>query len=152
MDIILYIPYCKGQKMAFFGKKKKKPTPVSSASIITPGTSIKGEIRCEGNILINGEMEGGIFSQSEVVVGKSGRVTGEIQAQKLLVSGEFRGNFTGEVIDIMPYGKVYGDVKVNNIIIEPNAVFEGETKIVSGRVQPDDFSDVHIVQPKKIGY
>ena len=138
--------------MAFFGRKKKKATPVSSASIITPGTSIKGEIRCEGNILLNGEFEGSIISQGEVVVGKSGRVAGEIQAAKLLVSGEFRGNFIGEVIDIMPYGKVYGDVRVNNIIIEPNAVFEGETKIVSGRVDRDDISDVHIVQPKKIGY
>ena len=138
--------------MAFFGKKKKKVAPVSSASIITPGTSIKGEIKCDGNILINGEFEGGIISQGEVVVGKSGRVSGEIQSQKLLVSGEFKGNYVGEVIDIMPYGKVYGDVKVNNIIIEPNAVFEGETKIVSGRIQPDDISDVHIVQPKKIGY
>ena len=138
--------------MSFFGRKKKKVTPVSSASIITPGTSIKGEIRCEGNILLNGEFEGSIISQGEVVVGKSGRVSGEIQAAKLLVSGEFRGNYTGEVIDIMPYGKVYGDVKVNNIIIEPNAVFEGETKIVSGRIERDDISDVHIVQPKKIGY
>jgi cytoskeletal protein CcmA (bactofilin family) len=138
--------------MAFFGKRKKKPAPMKSASIITPGTSIKGEIRCEGNILLNGEFEGIIISQSEVVVGKSGRVSGEIQAQKLLVSGEFQGKYTGEVIDIMPYGKVYGDVKVNNIIIEPNAVFEGETKIVQGRVKPDDISDVHIVQPKKIGY
>ena len=138
--------------MAFFGRKKKRPAPVSSASIITPGTFIKGEIRCDGNILLNGEFEGAIVSQSEVVVGKSGRVSGEIQASKLLVSGEFRGNFTGEVIDIMPYGKVYGDVKVNNIIIEPNAVFEGETKIVTGRVERDDISDVHIVQPKKLGY
>ena len=138
--------------MAFFGKRKKKPAPVQSASIITPGTSIKGEIKCEGNILLNGEFEGIIISQAEVVVGKSGRVSGEIQAQKLLVSGEFQGKYTGEVIDIMPYGKVYGDVKVNNIIIEPNAVFEGETKIVQGRVNPDDISDVHIVQPKKIGY
>ena len=138
--------------MSFFGRKKKKATPVSSASIITPGTSIKGEIRCEGNILLNGEFEGSIISQGEVVVGKSGRVSGEIQSAKLLVSGEFRGNFTGEVIDIMPYGKVYGDVKVNNIIIEPNAVFEGETKIVSGRIDRDNISDVHIVQPKKIGY
>jgi len=139
--------------MAFFGrKKKKKVAPISSASIITPGTSIKGEIRCEGNILLNGDFEGTIISQSEVVVGKSGRVTGEIQAQKLLVSGEFRGSYIGEVIDIMPYGKVYGDVCVNNIIIEPNAVFEGETKIVSGRIDRDDISDVHIVQPKKIGY
>jgi len=139
--------------MAFFGrKKKKKVAPISSASIVTPGTSIKGEIRCEGNILLNGDFEGTIISQSEVVVGKSGRVTGEIQAQKLLVSGEFRGSYIGEVIDIMPYGKVYGDVCVNNIIIEPNAVFEGETKIVSGRIDRDDISDVHIVQPKKIGY
>jgi len=138
--------------MAFFGKKKKKTVQMNSASIITPGTAIKGEIRCDGNILINGELEGNILSRSEVVVGKSGRVMGEIQAQKLLVSGEFRGNFTGEVIDIMPYGKVYGDVVVNNIVIEPNAVFEGETKIVSGRVMPDNMEDVHIVQPKKLGY
>ena len=138
--------------MAFFGRKKKKVTSASSASIITPGTNIKGEIRCEGNILLNGDFEGSIISQGEVVVGKSGRVSGEIQSAKLLVSGEFRGNFKGEVIDIMPYGKVYGDVKVNNIIIEPNAVFEGETKIVSGRIERDDISDVHIVQPKKIGY
>jgi cytoskeletal protein CcmA (bactofilin family) len=138
--------------MAFFGRKKKKLTPVNSASIITPGTSIKGEIRCEGNILLNGEFEGTIIAQGEVVVGKSGRVSGEIQSSKLLVSGEFRGNFKGEVIDIMPYGKVYGDVKVNNIIIEQNAVFEGETKIVSGRIDRDNISDVHIVQPKKIGY
>ena len=139
--------------MAFFGRKKKKTSPAQSASIITPGTYIKGEIRCDGNILINGELEGNIMSRSEVVVGKSGRVMGEIQAQKLLVSGEFKGNFTGEIIDIMPYGKVYGDVVVNNIVIEPNAVFEGETKIVSGRVTPhEDMDDVHIIKPKKIGY
>ena len=138
--------------MSFFGRKKKKETSISSASIITPATSIKGEIRCEGNILLNGKFEGTIISQGEVVVGKSGRVKGEVQASKLLVSGEFTGNFTGEVIDIMPYGKVYGDVNVNNIIIEPNAVFEGETKIVSGRIEREDISDVHIVQPKKIGY
>ena len=140
--------------MAFFGrkKKKKKIASIGSASILTPGTSIKGEIRCDGNILLNGEFEGNIISQSEVVVGKSGRVKGDIQAQKLLVSGEFRGNYIGEVIDIMPYGKVYGDVKVNNIVIEPNAVFEGETKIVTGRVERDDISDVQVVQPKKITY
>ena len=142
--------------MAFFGKKKKKvATATSAASIIIPGTVIQGDIRCEGNILINGELEGSIYSQSEVVVGKTGRVRGEIQSQKLLVSGEFTGNFTGEVIDIMPYGKVYGDVKVNNIVIEPNAIFEGETKIVSGRITPGggyEAEDVHISEPKKIGY
>ena len=139
--------------MSFFGrKKKKKQILANSASIITPGTSIKGEIRCDGNILINGEFEGDIISQSEVVVGKSGNVRGQIQAQKLLVSGMFSGNYMGEVIDIMPYGKVYGDVTVNNIVIEPNAVFEGETKIVSGRIDREDMSDIHISQPKKLGY
>jgi len=138
--------------MGFFGRKKKKQVAVQSASIITPGTSIKGEIRCDGNILINGEFEGDIISQSEVVVGKSGNVRGHIQAQKLLVSGMFAGEYTGEVIDIMPYGKVYGDVIVNNIVIEPNAVFEGETKIVSGRIDRNESTDFHMNQPKKLGY
>ncbi|MBD3794650.1 MAG: polymer-forming cytoskeletal protein [Epsilonproteobacteria bacterium] len=142
--------------MAFFGGKKKKTQEgIGTASIITPGTYIKGEIKCEGNILINGDLEGIISSNSEVVVGKSGRVKGEINSQKLLVSGEFRGSFTGEIIDIMPYGKVYGDVHVNNIIIEPNAVFEGETKIVSGRVyqnMTNGYTNVDVVQPKKLGY
>ena len=138
--------------MGFFGRKKKKQAPVQSASIITPGTSIKGEIRCDGNILINGEFEGDIISQSEVVVGKSGNVRGHIQAQKLLISGVFAGNFTGEIVDIMPYGKLYGDVVVNNIVIEPNAVFEGETKIVTGRIERDESSGFHMNQPKKLGY
>jgi len=142
--------------MAFFGSKKKKPQEsIGTASIITPGTYIKGEIKCEGNILINGDFEGIISSNSEVVVGKSGRVKGEINSQKLLVSGEFRGSFTGEIVDIMPYGKVYGDVHVNNIIIEPNAIFEGETKIVSGRVHQNTtngYTNVDVVQPKKLGY
>jgi len=138
--------------MGFFGRKKKKQAPVQSASIITPGTSIKGEIRCDGNILINGEFEGDIISHSEVVVGKSGNVRGHIQAQKLLISGVFTGNFTGEIVDIMPYGKLYGDVIVNNIVIEPNAVFEGETKIVSGRIEREEPSPFHMNQPKKLGY
>ena len=138
--------------MGFFGRKKKKQAPVQQASIITPGTSIKGEIRCDGNILINGEFEGDIISQSEVVVGKSGDVRGHIQAQKLLISGVFAGNFTGEVVDIMPYGKLYGDVVVNNIVIEPNAVFEGETKIVSGRIERNESPEFHMNQPKKLGY
>jgi cytoskeletal protein CcmA (bactofilin family) len=139
--------------MGFFGrKKKKKQAPVQSASIITPGTSIKGEIRCDGNILINGEFEGDIISQSEVVVGKSGDVRGHIQAQKLLISGVFAGNFTGEIVDIMPYGKLYGDVIVNNIVIEPNAVFEGETKIVTGRIEREESNGFHMNQPKKLGY
>ncbi len=59
--------------MAFsLGKKKKKSNQAHSASIITPGTFIKGEIRCDGNILINGELDGNIMSRSEVVpFGKS---------------------------------------------------------------------------------
>jgi len=46
-------------------------------------------------------------------------------------------------------------VHVNNIIIEPNAVFEGETKIVSGRVHQNTtngYTNVDVVQPKKLGY
>ncbi len=97
--------------MAFFGKKKKKSNQAHSASIITPGTFIKGEIRCDGNILINGELDGNIMSRSEVVVGKSGRVKRGDTGTKTTRLWRVSWYFTGEgdcIYGLM--GKVYGNV------------------------------------------
>jgi len=79
---------------------------------------------------INGEFDGHMVTSAEVVIGKTGYVTGEIQASRLIVAGEFKGEYKGDFIDILPSGKVFGEIHVRNIIIEPNGIFEGESKII----------------------
>jgi len=79
---------------------------------------------------INGEFDGTLVTTAEVVIGKTGYVTGELKASRLIVAGEFKGEYRGDFIDILPSGKVFGEINVKNIIIEPNGIFEGESKII----------------------
>jgi cytoskeletal protein CcmA (bactofilin family) len=128
--------------MAFIGKNSKNGGQIS-ASIITLGTKIKGEIDCENDIHINGEFDGSLVTSAEVVIGKTGNVIGEIHAHRMLVAGEFKGEYRGDSIDILPTGKVFGEIHVKNVIIEPNGLFEGESKIL----RDDDVLKLE-VQPK----
>jgi len=79
---------------------------------------------------INGEFDGVLTTSAEIVIGKSGFVTGEMKAKRLIVAGEFKGEYRGDSIDILPTGKVFGEINVKNVIIEPNGIFEGESKII----------------------
>jgi len=79
---------------------------------------------------INGEFDGTMITSAEVIVGKTGYVTGELKASRLIVAGEFKGEYRGDFIDILPSGKVFGEIHVKNIIIEPGGIFEGESRII----------------------
>lgn len=114
--------------MAFIGKNSKNGQ--ISASIITLGTKIKGEIHCENDIHINGEFDGSLITSAEVIIGKTGNVTGDIHADRMVVAGQFKGEYRGDSIDILPTGVVFGEIHVRNVIIEPNGLFEGESRII----------------------
>ena len=60
--------------------------------------SIKGEIRAREELLVDGEVEGLLESQSLITVGPSGNVKANIQAREMVIYGSVRGNV--EVSDI----------------------------------------------------
>jgi len=96
--------------------------------VIANGTKIEGKIEIECNLHIDGEFEGTIKSKKNVTIGKSGVVTGDIIADKLIVSGNFTGNADADVVDVLPNGKVFGKVLANEFVIERGGFFEGESK------------------------
>jgi cytoskeletal protein CcmA (bactofilin family) len=61
----------------------------------------------------------------------------------MLVAGQFKGEYRGDSIDILPTGVVFGEIHVKNVIIEPNGLFEGESRIL----RDDDILTLE-VQPK----
>ena len=115
--------------MAIFNKSDVKPSVNSSGTtVIANGTKIEGKIEIECNLHIDGEFEGTIKSKKNVTIGKSGVVTGDIIADKLIVSGNFTGNADADVVDVLPNGKVFGKVLANEFVIERGGFFEGESK------------------------
>ena len=79
--------------MAIFNHGDNAPTPNNNnTTIITEGSFIKGEMKLDCNLYIDGEFEGTIVSKKLVTIGKSGKVSGEIQTDHLVVQGLVEGS------------------------------------------------------------
>ncbi|RAX57910.1 hypothetical protein CCZ01_04585 [Helicobacter monodelphidis] len=116
--------------MAMFSSNDKQvSTNHNGTTIIAAGTTIKGEILAECNLHIDGNFEGKIHSSSNVTIGKGGVVGGEITADKLIVSGKFNGTTDCNTVEVMPNGRIDGHVITNELVIEREGFFVGESRI-----------------------
>ncbi len=78
---------------------------------------------------IDGEVGGKIDSNSIVSIGGTGSFTGELKANKLIVSGVFEGSAECESIELLKDGKILGKIVSKDLMIESNSVFEGESQL-----------------------
>lgn len=77
---------------------------------------------------IDGELEGVVHSKSVVVIGQTGSVVGEIFANKLVVNGKFTGTVEAEVVEIMPLGRLDGEISSQELVVERKGILIGETR------------------------
>ncbi len=64
-----------------------------------------------------------------MTIGQSGRVNGQISAQRVLVSGRFEGSIDADRLEIVASGKVTGEVSVGQLVVESGAHFNGNSRI-----------------------
>src|ERR1051326_3642004 len=67
----------------------RAPAPTAS---IGPSMTIKGEIRSREELLVDGEVEGLLESQSLITVGPNGKVKANIRAREVIIFGSVRGD------------------------------------------------------------
>jgi cytoskeletal protein CcmA (bactofilin family) len=99
----------------------------SSTTIITAGARIKGEIKLECNLYIDGELDGEIHSKKEVNIGKNGRVSGVINTHRLVVQGLVEGTVNADRVEIKAAGHVKGEISSLELVIESKGIFEGNS-------------------------
>ena len=93
--------------MALFKSNKDKTASaskketISTATIITKGTMIVGDIIGEDSVHIDGDVEGSIKVNNIVVIGKSGNINGDVEAQKIIVSGNINGDVKCDDLEVM---------------------------------------------------
>lgn len=115
--------------MALFGSGgKQKKRRGGGTTIIAAGTTFTGELYPEGNLHIDGRLEGQIDSSSDVSVGADGSFEGEIRAHRMVVSGFVRGRVECDSLEIVDNGRVLGEVASRRFVIEPGGQFVGESR------------------------
>ncbi|MAY83204.1 MAG: cell shape determination protein CcmA [Flavobacteriales bacterium] len=102
----------------------------NSINIIRSGTEIKGDIRCNGDIRIDGKLVGNLISEGKVVVGEQGVVEGTIKCANATISGGVKVNIAvNELLSLKTTANLVGEISTNKLQIEPGANFSGNCKM-----------------------
>jgi cytoskeletal protein CcmA (bactofilin family) len=121
-----------------FGNKKKSDTTMAknnesehtSINLIGNGTTIKGEIKSNGDIRIDGTLIGQVYSKGKIVVGNTGVIEGEIYCQNADFSGNIAAKVeVAELLTLKATAKLKGEIITNKLAIEPGAKFSGSCKM-----------------------
>ncbi len=96
-------------------------------NIIAQGTSIKGDIKSNGDFRIDGLLVGTIVASGRIVIGETGEVQGDVTCQNVDVSGKVAGNFTIEELTMLKKTSRFdGKIATARLAIESGALFTGE--------------------------
>lgn len=97
-----------------------------SASIIASGTAITGDITCDGDIRIDGILNGNVNSSSKVILGPDGTVNGDVEAKQADIMGKVKGKLIiADLLNLKGKAQVDGDIYTGQLQVEPSASFNG---------------------------
>ena len=94
------------------------------------GMEVKGTLRFEGSVRIDGKFTGKVVSPATLILGPSALVDGEVEVGELEVHGSLRGQVkAAQSTTIHGTGKVDADIDTTSLVIEPGAHFNGRCEM-----------------------
>ena len=107
---------------------------IDQTNLITTETKLKGTVTFSGFTRFDGAIEGNIVGRpgSEIVLGETGVVEGQINGDLIIIDGFVRGDVeaTGKIV-LTETGRVIGTLKAPSIAISFGAFFEGSCETVT---------------------
>ena len=99
-------------------------------NMIKAGTEIKGDIKCSGDIRIDGALIGSLQTEGRLVVGGSGRIEGNVTCKNADISGTIRAKINvHELLSLKAACNLEGEISTNQLHIEPGASFTGNCQM-----------------------
>ncbi len=97
-----------------------------AAGVIAPGLFLRGELRGEDDLIIEGHVEGEITLKKHLTVETTGVVVADVQTKNITIKGEMRGNMTAEdKVEIHQGARVVGNITAPRVVIAEGARFKG---------------------------
>lgn len=115
--------------MALFNNKNAGGKMFESSDVVTvigPEAYFHGVLTVRGSVRVEGEVEGNVTDAHSVIVGKGGKVRGDVCAEVVVNGGEITGDVVAsEHLELKSGGRISGDIRTPRLLIEEGAVFDG---------------------------
>ena len=107
----------------------------TSKNILSADVEIKGSIKFQNDLIVDGKVEGEITSTGILTVGENAEIRGEIKTKSATVYGKVHGNITVEErCELKSRAVLQGDLKAARLVIEEGATFVGKSEVTPNKV------------------
>ena len=121
--------FWKGTDMKL-NRRLLEKTQNTNTTAIFEGISVKGNVNGSHNLFLDGEFEGIIDLTALLLVGKTGKLKGEVKAQYVIIEGEVEGKVTAkEKVELRDTAKYRGEIFAPAVMISDNAFFDGSVRM-----------------------
>lgn len=104
-------------------------------TVIGANAYFRGDIQSDGSARIEGVFEGTIDVTGNLIVGEGAKVVANIKANNISVSGAVKGDISGNKVEILDKGRVWGNLKVSSLLLNEGAYLRGQTTM-TGDLEP----------------
>ena len=111
-------------------------------SVISAGSSFKGDISGRAGARIAGKFLGNILSEGLVRIEETGKVKGNIDSPYVILEGELEGDIrSARHIELRSTAKMRGNIQAALLAIADGCVFEGQIDMPAASDQPLKFTE-----------
>jgi cytoskeletal protein CcmA (bactofilin family) len=136
--------FLKGAAMSFFTNRRqsdseveKQPAkpipqhPVGFETVLGAGSAMEGTLTTKGNVRLDGDFTGTLDIKGNVLVGETAKINANIDARNISIAGAVRGNVTGNKVQLLRTGRIWGDITANALTTEEGAFIDGKITMKS---------------------
>ena len=104
-------------------------------NVVAQGTQVEGSIITNGDCRIDGVVKGNLTSKAKIIIGRSGKVDGNVTCNNIDVEGTIRAESlnVSDLVFLKATANVVGNISAGKIAIEPGAEFSGNCKMNNQR-------------------
>lgn len=104
----------------------KMPRNSPMNAIIGKGCKVKGKIELDGEVFIDGLVEGELMSSGTLTIGESGQVSAKISGCRIKIFGQVEGDIDcREQLELYTGARVIGDILTRSLVVQDGVFFEG---------------------------
>ena len=105
-------------------------------SLLSSDLTITGNLESEGDMQIDGTIDGDIKSFT-LTVSESGVIRGTVDAEEVTIAGSVTGQIKARHVILVKGAKVIADLIQDRLSIEPCAFFEGNCRQYTDENEPE---------------
>jgi cytoskeletal protein CcmA (bactofilin family) len=112
------------------GRGRRGDAGGTNSLTLGPRDSLIGALRIEGDLRLQGTVEGEVHASGDVTIEPSAKVKASIEGGNVNVTGNVTGNVTARGrLTLAGSGTLHGDVRVSKLAVEDGATLNGNVSM-----------------------